>query len=154
MGKLSLLGKVHTVYSLSHSCLNFSSLCLIPFLIPLLPSTSRDINQALYSRLRLGLRRWEQATLIISPLAFLFSWLAMVILSADRTSFTPLACPLQVVCPLTLLWYAYSQPLIPQKKIEFNLFIGVEFTSATSSITVGYPTWLDFPYVNMPLLLL
>lgn len=64
MGKLSQLGKVHMVCSLSHS--NFSSLCLIPFRIPLPPSTSRDINQALYSKLRLGLRRSEQATLIIS----------------------------------------------------------------------------------------
>lgn len=122
MGKVSLLGKGHMVHSLSHSCLNVSSLCLFPFLIPLLPSTSSNINQALYSRLRLGLRRLEQATLIISPWsAFLFSWLAVVIPSADLTSFTPLACPLQEVCPLAPLWSAYSQSLVPHKKLSLML---------------------------------
>lgn len=97
----------HTVCSLSHVCLNFSSLWLISFLILMLPSTSRDINQALYSKLRHGLRRWEQTTLMFSPSStFLFSWLAMMILSAGRTSFTPLACPLQVVCLPTSFPYA------------------------------------------------
>lgn len=69
-GETEPVGKVHMVCSLSHS--NFSSLCLIPFLIPLPPSTSRDVNRALYSKLRLGLRRSEQATLIISLSVSLF----------------------------------------------------------------------------------
>ena len=132
MGKPSLLGQVQLPpgtllfhltlpHDMQPQLLLFKFLKFVsePFPYPY-ASSYRDTNQAFHSELRLSLRRWEQTTLIISS-SFLFSWLATLVPSADRTSVIPLACPLQVLCPLPSLWYAYSQLWYLRPMLKLNL---------------------------------